>query len=228
MPDHQAIYENEAERYHQLISKQPNLKAYIEEIRPACGLDVIDLGAGSGRLTAVLAESARSIIALDAHEPMLHITAERLSRAGHTNWTTRTADHRQLPLADHSADLIVSGWSICYLGSDDQADWQQNIRQVMSELKRVLRADGTIIIMETMGTGFESPNPPSFLKPYYAALVNEYGFSHTWIRTDYTFDSVEQAEQLTRFFFGDELADKVARDKVQQLPECAGIWWLQL
>lgn len=228
MPDHHAIYEEEAARYHELIAKQPSLKKVIEEIRPVSGLDVVDLGAGSGRLTAVLADQAKSIIALDAYEPMLQVAAERLRLAGYTNWNTQVADHRNLPLPDDSADLIVSGWSICYLGSDNLPDWKLNIQQVMNEMKRVLRTGGTIIIFETMGTGFETPNPPHFLKQYYASLEQNYGFSHKWIRTDYTFESVEQSEQLTRFFFSDELADRVAQNKLVHLPECAGVWWLQL
>jgi ubiquinone/menaquinone biosynthesis C-methylase UbiE len=228
MPDHSAIYEKEADRYHQLISKQPDLREYIDELRPFSGLDVVDLGAGSGRLTAVLAAKAKSIIALDASDAMLQITERRLSEAGYTNWKTQVADHRKLPLEDNSADLVVSGWSICYLGSDTIPDWEQNIKEVMGEIKRVLRANGTVIIFETMGTGFETPAPPDSLKPYYAALEKDYGFSHKWICTDYRFDSVEQAEQLTRFFFGDDLADKVAEQKLSHLPECAGVWRLQL
>lgn len=227
MPDHNEIYLNEAERYHELIAKQPNLRAAIEAIRPVKGLDVVDLGAGSGRLTAVLAEVAGSVIALDAQEAMLQVTAERLRHAGHSNWRTGVADHRSLPLENQSADLIVSGWSICYLGSDELLEWEQNIRQVIGEIKRVLRPGGTVILFETMGTGFETPNPPAFLKRYYAALEKDYGFSHRWMRTDYMFDSPEQAEQLTRFFFGDELADRVVEQGLVHLPECAGIWWLQ-
>jgi hypothetical protein len=34
-----------------------------------------------------------------------------------------------------------------------------------------------------------------------------------------------EAEQLTRFFFGDELADQVAFNNIVALPECAGVWW---
>jgi hypothetical protein len=66
------------------------------------------------------------------------------------------------------------------------------------------------------------------LRSYYDALVDHYGFTHQWTRTDYQFDSVQQAEELTRFFFGDELADNVASNNLVQLPECAGVWWLQL
>ena len=63
MPDHKAIYAAEGQKYQELISKQPDLSAYINEIRPFSGLDIVDLGAGTGRLTTVLAAKANSIIA---------------------------------------------------------------------------------------------------------------------------------------------------------------------
>jgi ubiquinone/menaquinone biosynthesis C-methylase UbiE len=228
MPDHNRIYKQEAASYHELISKQPDLTEIIEEIRPISGLDIVDIGAGTGRLTTVLAPKAKSIIALDASEAMLQITADRLHGAELTNWSTQVADHRKLPLADQSADLIVAGWSICYLGNMDVEGWEQNISEVISEIKRVLRTNGTVIIFETLGTGYESPYAPDFLQKYYSALVDTYGFSHRWIRTDYEFDSIHQAERLTRFFFGDELAEKVIKQNLVHLPECAGVWWLQL
>lgn len=186
------------------------------------------MGAGTGRLTTVLAPAARSIIALDASEAMLKITADRLGEAKLMNWSTQAADHRKLPLADRSADLIVSGWSICYLASTNVSGWEQNLDEAIGEIKRVLRPGGTVIIFETLGTGHESPSAPDFLQPYYAALTDTYGFSHRWIRTDYEFDDIRQAERLTRFFFGDELADKVVKQQLIRLPECAGVWWLQL
>ncbi|GAB2718175.1 class I SAM-dependent methyltransferase [Paenibacillus thermoaerophilus] len=228
MPDHRTIYEQQAERYHLLISKQAGLRRAVESIRPCRGLDIADVGAGTGRLTVELAPEARSIVALDASEAMLRIAAERLKQAGLTNWRTQTADLRKLPLEDNSADLVVAGWSICYLAGSHNANWESNLRAIIGEARRVLRDKGTIVIFETMGTGFETPNPPDFLIPYYAALVETYGFSHRWVRTDYRFDDVRQAEELTRFFFGPELAERVAAERLVRLPECAGIWWLHL
>ena len=73
----------------------------------------------------------------------------------------------------------------------------------------------------------EIPNPPSFLRGYYKTLVEEYGFNHKWIRTDYNFENVKEAEELIRFFFGEELAQRVRDNNLVCLPECAGIWWLQ-
>ncbi|MFC4303657.1 class I SAM-dependent methyltransferase [Cohnella boryungensis] len=228
MPDHDRIYEEEAAQYHELIARQSNLKAVIEEIAPIGGRDIVDMGAGTGRLSAVLAPEAKSLIALDAAEAMLQIAAARLHQAGLTNWTMQVADHRKLPLADDSADLVVSGWSICYLTGSNVPEWEENLKKIVTEIKRVLRRGGAAIIFETLGTGHETPSPPDFLRPYYAKLTGEYGFSHRWIRLDYAFENAEEAERLTRFFFGDELADKAASLGLTHLPECAGIWWLNV
>lgn len=225
MPNHDDIYQNDAEQYHKLISKQEDLIRHIEGIRSPDGLDIVDLGAGSGRLTTILAPRAKSIVAVDASDAMLRINGERLKAGGHDRWRTVVADHRSLPLEDRSADLVVAGWTISYLGSSNVPNYRDNIKQIIGEIRRILRPNGTVILFETMGTGEETPNPPDFLRSYYTALEEEYGFSHRWIRTDYAFDSIEQAEELCRFFFGDEMAERVVRNRWQTVPECAGIWW---
>ncbi|GKU77906.1 class I SAM-dependent methyltransferase [Paenibacillus sp. L3-i20] len=225
MPNHEEIYRREADQYDELIARQSSMLQYVSEIRALEGLDVIDLGAGTGRLTTVIAPNVKSITAIDASSAMLKLTSDRLREAGLTNWSVLAGDHRQLPLEDNCADMIVSGWSICYVCSSMHEDWRSNLERVIGELKRVLKGGGTAIIFETMGTGYETPHPPDFLTSYYAELSNVYGFNHKWIRTDYNFVNVEQAERLTTFFFGDELGDRVAREQITHLPECAGIWW---
>ncbi|MDF2716447.1 MAG: SAM-dependent methyltransferase [Paenibacillus sp.] len=228
MPDHAKIYSEEAAKYELLISKQPVLDAVIGQVKGFDGLDIVDLGAGTGRLAAAMAPRAKSVVALDASRAMLDIAAGKLARKGLTNWSVGVADHRKLPLDSGSADLVVSGWSISYLANSGVPDWESNLREIIAEMKRVLRPGGTIVIMETMGTGAEVPDPPAFLRAYYAALTEVYGFSHQWIRTDYEFEHIGQAAELAAFFFGDELAERVLANCWVRLPECAGIWWLHL
>ncbi len=228
MPNHEQIYTNQAEQYNLMISRQPSLLAIIEEITPIKGQDVIDLGAGSGRLTSVLAPHAKSILALDASAAMLEVNAQQLTQAGLSNWKTSVADHRNIPADDNSADVIVAGWTVCYLTSSEVPNYKLNLEKIILEMKRVLRPGGTIVIMETMGTGYETPHPPEFLTQYYSLLENSYGFSHKWIRLDYRFADLEEAERQARFFFGDKLADRVVVEKLVTLPECAGVWWLSV
>lgn len=220
------IYDKQAQAYEAMVSRQPDLSELIHRVKPYEGLDVLDLGAGSGRLSMLLAADARSLICTDISQPMLDILDDKCSEAlDARNWITMVADHRNLPVASSSVDLIVSGWSISYLADSSHEEWRENLELVMSELHRVLRAGGTILILETMGTGTETPNPPDFLTGYYAQLEQQYGFSHQWIRTDYVFDTVEEALLNTGFFFGEELTDKIIANQWSTVPECAGVWW---
>jgi ubiquinone/menaquinone biosynthesis C-methylase UbiE len=229
MSDLAEVYSSKAENYERMIARedyQGNILQALEQIRPAEGLDVIDTGAGTGRLVCMLAPRARSIQAFDVSESMLEVAASRLGASGLDNWKVKVGDHRSLPVADGSADLVVSGWSVVYMVVWNQETWQVELGKALAELQRVLRPGGTLIILETMGTGFESPNPPPDLLDYFKYL-DEAGFSSTWIRTDYQFASLEEAKELTAFFFGEEMIGRVISTDPVILPECTGIWWIQ-
>ena len=221
------IYQTDGDRYEALVSREDhrgNIPRAIDEILNVNGLDVLDLGAGTGRLTLMLAPRVKSIRAFDASAEMLRVCRERLLTSGLSNWQVDVADHRQLPIPDHSADLAVSGWSVAYLAVWHPETYRAELETWMNEMKRVLRPGGTILLFESLGTGNETPIRLEHLKAYYPWL-DEAGFQHKWIRTDYRFASVEEAEELSRFFFGDELGDKVKQNGWVVLPECTGIWW---
>ena len=95
------IYQSEGDRYEALISRedfQGNIPRAIDEILRVDGLDILDLGAGTGRLTLLLAPRARSIRAFDISAEMLRVCREHLSASGLSNWQVDVADHRQLPI----------------------------------------------------------------------------------------------------------------------------------
>jgi hypothetical protein len=93
-------------------------------------------------------------------------------------------------------------------------------------MQRILRPGGSLILMETMGTGTETAVAPhAGLAAYYAWLETNLGFAHTTIATDYQFNSVAEAITLTQFFFGDALAEKIQQQQLTILPEFTGIWW---
>ncbi len=188
---------------------------------------VIDSGAGTGRLACLLAPHVSEIRAFDVSEEMLRVCRAKLVQSGLNNWQVNVADHRQLPVGDHSADLLVSGWSVSYLATWNPGSWRAELEKWMSEMKRVLRPGSFIILFESLGTGNELPLRLEHLENLYAWL-DEAGFQNKWIRTDYEFDSLEEAEHLSRFFFGDELADKVRQNNWVILPECSGVWWKQI
>jgi ubiquinone/menaquinone biosynthesis C-methylase UbiE len=223
------IYENKAEQYEAMVAREDyelNIPRALQEIRPFVDLEVVELGAGTGRLTAIIAPLARRIRAFDESAQMLAVAAGKLEAAGLDNWETAVADNGSLPVGDGEADLAIAGWSLGHATGWYPDTWKEEIGRALAEMHRVLSPGGTIIILETMGTGRETPEPPvEGLARFYAWLEGELGFSYRWIRTDYRFDNPEQAADLTRFFFGGDLADRLLAERRAILPECTGIWW---
>jgi ubiquinone/menaquinone biosynthesis C-methylase UbiE len=227
MPTQEEIYKTEGDKYEALIARedyQGNILKSLREIASLENSTVYDIGAGTGRLACLLAPLVKSVHAFDISEEMLRVCREKLSRSGLTNWRVDVADHRQLPAVDQSADLVVSGWSVAYLAVWNPETWRTELEKWMTEMRRILKPGGQIVLFESLGTGNESPVRLEHLANYYPWL-DEAGFHHKWIRTDYRFDSLDEAESLSRFFFGNELGNKVERNKWQVLPECTGVWW---
>jgi len=221
------IYQSEGDRYEALISRedhQGNILRSIDEIINVDGLDVLDLGAGTGRLTLLLAPRVQSIRAFDTSAEMLRVCRERLLASGLSNWQVDVADHRSLPVEEQSVDLVISGWSVSYLAVWNQEDGQAELDKWLSETKRILRKDGTIILFESLGTGNQSPIRLEHVESTYQWL-DDNGFANKCIRTDYQFESLGEAADLAGFFFGAEMADQVRESGSVILPECTGVWW---
>ena len=105
-------------------------------------------------------------------------------------------------------------------------EWKGEVESALLEMKRVLRGRGTMIIIETLGTGNVEPVEKENLQQYFSFL-EERGFQRSWIRTDYRFDSREEALELVEFFFGEEMLSEIGNESKPVLPECTGFWWLK-
>ncbi len=230
MPDNKTVYAQHGNEYEALIAREDyrgNILKALHEITPLENRVVLDLGAGTGRLACLVAPLAAHVHAFDIAPDMLRVCREKLTESGLTNWEVNIADHRQLPVEDHSADLVVSGWSVSYLAVWNPDSWRAELDKALEEMRRVLKPGSFIVLFESLGTGNESPIQLEHLKSFYPWL-DEAGFQKTWIRTDYKFESLEEAEYLSRFFFGDELGDKVQQKDWVILPECTGVWWKRI
>ncbi len=230
MTDHfKHIYATQAEAYDRMVSREDmhgNIFSALGEIVPLSGRTVVEFGAGTGRLTRLLAVMAARIYAFDESFVMLRRAAETLTLTGMTNWRLGVADNRALPVASGVADVAIEGWSFGHTVGWWPADWRAQVGHMIGEMRRVLRPGGIAILLETMGTGNKKPEAPTDgLRELYQWWQAEYSFQYRWIRTDYQFASVQEADELTRFFFGDALADRIQEERLTILPECTGVWW---
>ena len=217
------IYRDAPELYEALVRHEDcegNLLPALEAIAPLDG-DLVEFGAGSGRITRLLAPLARSLRACDGSPAMLGLARRAITE--HPRLILAAAWNHALPVRSASADLALAGWTFGHATGWNPVGWETEIKQCLDELQRVLRPGGTAIVIETLGTGRTEPEPPSAALAAYYRLLEDLGFRRDWIRTDYRFTSKEQADRLCLAFFGTVFP--LGEDSGGwRLPECTGLW----
>lgn len=98
-----------------------------------------DLGCGTGQVTEMLAPFVAQVVAVDESPAMLAAARKRL--AGHENVALHEGDLASLPIDDESLDAALLFLVLHYTA--DPA-------QVLSEVHRVLKPDGRLLIVDMM------------------------------------------------------------------------------
>jgi len=226
--DYEQIYEHHTGEYDALVSAEDcdgNLLPAIEAIAPLSGATVVEVGVGTGRITRLLLPRVGRIIGVERSAAMLAVARRHLLAMESASWELHCADARALPVPSGFADLAIAGWVFGHLRYWMPEDWKESIGAAIAELRRALKPGGAMILIETLGTGRETPAPPSMeLEEYYRWLEGEQGMRRTSVRTDYLFPDVETAAKITGFFFGDGFAEQVRREAWTRVPECTGLW----
>jgi ubiquinone/menaquinone biosynthesis C-methylase UbiE len=221
------IYSNHANLYHRMIAAEDvegNLLRALEAITSLKGKRILDLGSGTGRIPLLLHPQAAQIAALDLHAGMLLEQKQQRDQIM-GGWGLLQGDLRVLPFPDNWFDVVTAGWAIGHFQGWYPADWQDQVDCALHEILRILKPEGTTIIIETLTTGSTVPAPPhEGLAHYYAWLESKWGFNRQQISTDYVFQDLAEAIELSEFFFGAELGQKVRENNWVRLPEWTGIW----
>jgi ubiquinone/menaquinone biosynthesis C-methylase UbiE len=228
--DHERIYADQAAEYDALVSAEDcdgHLLPAIEAIAPLPGTSVLEVGAGTGRITRLLVGRGASVMGVDRSPAMLAVARRHLEALGpSTRWELRCEDARDLSVSTGWADVAIAGWVFGHFRTWFEPDWRAEVGRALAGMERALKPGGVLVLVETLGTGREDPSPPSAgLAEYFAWLEEERGLARVAIRTDYLFSDVETAARVTGFFFGDAFGERVRREGWRRVPECTGIWW---
>ena len=223
------LYNEQSEEYAWMVQHEDyegNLLPALNEIHPLKNADVVEFGAGTGRITAQLIPLVRNVWAFDITPPMVRVASKKLKQSDWSNWLVGVGDSRAMPVPTASADVAVEGWSIVQIMAWHMDTWREDMGRAVDEMMRVVRPGGAVILIETLGTGASTPEPPEKCVMAYDYFERERGFSSTWIRTDFYFASLAQARDALVPLFGDAAEDKmIETNEGVVIPECTGIWW---
>ncbi len=121
---------------------------------------VLDVGTGTGRILALLADRSERAVGLDSSHSMLSVARANLERAGVADWELRQGDVHSPPLDAASFDLVVIHQVLHYL--DDPA-------RAIAESAKLVASGGRLLVVDF------APHRHDFLR---AAAHRRLGFTH--------------------------------------------------
>jgi len=230
MIDFLDIFSNKSSKYDLLVSKEDinnTLLKTINEIIPLKNLTIAEFGAGTGRLSFQMAKLAKQVHSFDISPQMINTAKVKQKSLGISNISFSVADHFSAPLSNNSVDLSIEAWAFLAMKLHSDKPITELFSLAINEMKRVLKSDHPIILIETLGTCYEEPKSKILNSEINKFLENDIGFIRRIIRTDYEFDSISEALDLMSFFFGEEAVTYINEHQSTVIPECTGVWWKQ-
>ena len=103
------------------------------------GVRVLDVPAGTGRLTGALAESGATVVGADVSANMLSVAASKCREAGISSAHVTQGDGSRLPFADNTFDAVVS-FKFFHLVPNERK------RAFIQEMARVVKPGQPLIV----------------------------------------------------------------------------------
>ncbi len=178
------LYRLEPELYDRLIRPERIHPSVIDWL-PRRVHRIVEVGAGSGRVTEALIDRCDELIAIEPAAPLRERLAARLAAAGE-RLQVRNGFFDDLPVPDQSAELVVA----CSALTPDPAHGGD---VGLHEMERVCVRGGRVVIIW--------PNDPHWL------LERGYVYQSFPGRMTLEFDSVEEAIELAQIFYPDAVQE---------------------
>src|SRR6267378_8622276 len=109
-------------------------------------LTIVDLGAGEGTLSQLLAKSARKVIAIDNSPKMVEFGSKLAKKHGFKNLKYRLGDLEDPPVAKDSVDLVLLSQALHHAIKPERA---------IQSAHRILKKNGRIVVLDLLSHRFE-------------------------------------------------------------------------
>lgn len=174
-------------------------------LRESCdwtGLDVVDVGSGTGFHLPMFAADAHSVVGVEPHRPLVVRARQRVASLPNVRAVCGPA--QRLPLPDASADLVHARTAY-FFGPGCEPG--------MAEADRVLRPGGALAIVDLDGTAapygpWLCEDEPRYNPEAVEKFFADNGFSLVRVVTEWRFDSRADLESVLRIEFSEKVADR--------------------
>lgn len=191
------------------VDRGGRIEAAMRTVHDWAGLDVLDVGCGTGFHLPRFAATARSVTGVEPHPPLLRRALARVRgpEGAHARERIRVLHGAAgaLPVPDAAVDVVHARWAY-FFGPGCEPG--------LAELDRVLRRGGTAFVVDndattsTFGDWFRRSLPS-----YDPAAVDRFFARRGWeverLEVAWEFDRREDLEAVVRIEFAPALADEL-------------------
>lgn len=173
---------------------------------------VLDLGCGTGKFMQKFYKDTIRYYGLDLSNEQINIAKKKV-KSNNVDFICCSAEN--IPLPDNSVDVIISTWVLGTILENDRRN------QVLNEMKRVLKKDGSIYLVENdIGGEFEKIRnryPNITRTKEYNDWIESHGFiCNNKFETYFKFDNENQARDVFTNIWGHEIGNKVKSNIIKQ------------
>ncbi len=109
-------------------------------------MTIVDLGAGEGTLSQLLAKNARKVIAVDNSPKMVEFGSKLAKKHGFKNLEYRLGDIEDPPIAKESVDLAILSQALHHAIKPERA---------IESAYRILKKNGRIVVLDLLSHNFD-------------------------------------------------------------------------
>lgn len=171
---------------------------------------VVDAGCGTGKFLPTLENNSKKYIGIDLSDKQLSIAKNKSKKETSLFINTNL---KNIPLEDNSIDLIISTW---VLGTITDLSERE---QCLNELKRILKLDGTLILVENaLDSEFEklrNRDKDTRTKDYNNWIINHGFIEEKNINTYFNFQDLETTKKCFEVIYGKEISNKINTNQIE-------------
>lgn len=200
--------------YHHFALSTEGLIQELAKLVDLSGLDVIDVGAGTGRSAMAAARSARTVAAVDIFEAVVSFGRDQVRQAGLDNLAYFRGDRENLPFGGNAFDALINSWAeinfseayrvlkpggyLIRLGAPLEA--------LCGELTQTLASEYPHLIQDIAPQTWFAPDTPAVDTQFSEVLWNDLPVIPPTLRHDFTFvaeyGEVEEAAAIYGRLYG--------------------------
>jgi ubiquinone/menaquinone biosynthesis C-methylase UbiE len=203
------------------VDREGRIEAAMREVADWAGRDVLDIGCGTGFHLPRFAATARSVVGVEPHPPLLRLARRRTARIDGVSVLHGSA--AALPLPAASVDIAHARWAY-FFGPGSEPG--------LGELDRVMRRGGVAMVIDNDGSrstfggwfrrGYPKVPPPDEQERFWSM----HGWTRVPVDMDWSFGSRADLEAVVRIEFDPATASAILEEHQGTYVDYAvNLWW---